>query len=206
MVSAKAARHACPAGAVLRESVMMGTKMCALPFALLMAVAVAGCAVLRVGSDYDRQASFTSYHSFTWLPRAHRIRNPLTVQRARDAIQAELVRKGYALASDAGSADFAVDFTIGSRARMDVHAYPTPYFGSWYWGGSGWWGYPYWGSQVDVRQYREGTLSIDVFDARSHRPVWHGWAKKELSASDIERSEKPIREAVDAVLAKFPPT
>jgi hypothetical protein len=177
----------------------------ALPFALL--VAVVGCASLRVGSDYDRRASFAGYHSFTWLPRAHsRTRNPLTVQRARDAIQVELIRKGYTLASDAASADFAVDFTIGSRARMDVHAYPAPYFGSWYVGGPGWWGYPYWGSQIDVREYREGTLSIDVFDARSRRPVWHGWAKKELSQSDLERSEKPIREAVEAVLMKFPPT
>jgi hypothetical protein len=58
---------------------------------------------------------------------------------------------------------------------------------------------------MDVRQYREGTLSIDVFDGHTHRPVWHGWAKKELSRKDIEQSETPIRQAVTSVLAKFPP-
>jgi hypothetical protein len=58
---------------------------------------------------------------------------------------------------------------------------------------------------LDVRQYREGTLSIDVFDAKTHRPVWHGWAKKELTRADIENSEGPIRKAVTAILAKFPP-
>jgi hypothetical protein len=179
----------------------------ALPVALLIAWAALGCATLRVGSDYDKQASFAGYHTFTWLPRErYGTRNPLVVQRARDAVQAELVRKGYALAADAAAAEFAVDFTIGSRVRMDVHSYPAAYVGGWYWGAPGWWGYPYWGSEIDVRQYREGTLSIDVFDVRSHRPVWHGWAKKELSASDIERSEEPIRDAVRAVLAKFPPT
>jgi hypothetical protein len=57
-----------------------------------------------------------------------------------------------------------------------------------------------------VRQYREGTLSIDVFDAHSHRPVWHGWAKKELTRNDMEHSAEAIRKAVDSVLAKFPPT
>jgi hypothetical protein len=36
--------------------------------------------------------------------------------------------------------------------------------------------------------------------------VWHGWARKELSRSDIEHSEEPIRKAVQAVLAKFPPS
>jgi hypothetical protein len=44
-----------------------------------------------------------------------------------------------------------------------------------------------------------------VFDGHSHRPVWHGWARKELSRSDIEHSEAPIRAAVAAVLAPFPP-
>jgi Domain of unknown function (DUF4136) len=178
----------------------------ALAFVLLIAWAAVGCATLSVGSDYDRQASFAGYRSFTWLPRErYGTRNPLVIQRARDAIQAELLRRGYALAPDASAADFAVDFTIGSRARMDVRTYPTPYWGGWY-SGPGWWGYPYWGSAIDVRQYREGTLSIDVFDARSHRPVWHGWAKKELSESDLAQSEGPIREAVQTVLAKFPPT
>jgi len=32
-----------------------------------------------------------------------------------------------------------------------------------------------------------------------------GWAKKQLTRSDIERSEAPIRTAVAAVLEKFPP-
>ena len=64
---------------------------------------------------------------------------------------------------------------------------------------------PNWGPQVDARQYREGTLSIDLFDAHSHRPVWHGWAKKQLTKADMERSEAAIQEAVDKVLAQFPP-
>ena len=168
-------------------------------------LALAACATLRVGNDYDRNASFASYHSFTLLPREHQGNaNPLIVQRARDAIQAELTQKGFAYVSDAAAADFAVDFTIGARERMEVRSYPAPYAG-WYSGYPGWWGYPYWGSEVDVRQYREGTLAIDVFDVHTHRPVWHGWAKKELTGADIERSEAPIHGAVSAVLAKFPP-
>src|SRR6185503_9213597 len=106
---------------------------------------------------------------------------------------------------DPAAADFVVDYTIGSRERTDVNTYPDPYVG-WGWGRRDWWGYPYWGNDVDVRQYREGTLSIDMFDARSHRPVWHGWAKKQLTRSDIASSQEPIRHAVDAVLKDFPPS
>jgi hypothetical protein len=178
----------------------------ALLVAMLSAFAFMACESLRVASDFDHAASFTGYHSFGWLPREdHGTANPLVAQRAHDAIQGELTAKGFSSAQDAASADFVVDFTIGSRERLDVHSYPEAYVAPGWWGYRDWWGYPYWGTQVDVRQYREGTLSIDVFDGKSHRPVWHGWVTKELTRSDIEHSEAPIRAAVAAVLAKFPP-
>ena len=175
-------------------------------WACLAAVVLAACASLRVGSDYDKAATFTAYHTFAWMPREHHgTHNALVVQRARDSIQAVLTHKGFASVEDSSGADMVVDFTIGARDRIDIQSYPAPYGGV-FWGRYGWWGYPYWGNQVDVRQYREGTLSIDVFDARTHRPVWHGWAKKDLSREDIENSEVAIRTAVEAVLANFPPT
>ena len=94
---------------------------------------------------------------------------------------------------------------IGARERTDIHTYPAPYSGPWYWYGRRWWGYPYWGTGVDVHQYREGVLAVDAFDAKSHKPVWHGWAEKPLTHRDMEESGQSIREAADAVLAKFPP-
>jgi hypothetical protein len=175
---------------------------------LLTALILSGCTSLQVGSDYDKAASFAGYHSFAIMRREHTgAHNPLVATRAEDAIRAELIRKGYTPAADPQTADFTVDFTIGSKERTDVNSYPAPYAGAgWGWGGRGWWGGGYWGNDLDVRQYREGTLSIDMFDVNSHRPVWHGWAKKELSRKDIEQSEQPIKRAVTAVLEKFPPT
>lgn len=171
-------------------------------------IALAACTTLRVGSDHDPAAGFSAYHTYAWMPPHTKIGespNPLMVQRAHDAVEEALSAKGYRLVSSASQPDFAVDFTIGSRERTDVRSYPAPYAGPWLWGGSYWWGAPYWGSEVDVRQYREGTISIDAFDGRTHRPVWHGWARKELTRADLEHSSGSIREAVDAVLAQFPP-
>jgi len=172
----------------------------------LVVLVLAGCAGLRVGSDHDPQASFGGYRSFAWLPREyHGSCNPLVVQRAHDAIETELNAKGLARASDPGAADFIVDFTIGARDRIDVQSYPEPFLIAGPAGEFPWWGYRYWGSEVNVRQYREGVISIDVFDAQTRRPVWHGWAKKELTRSDLEQSDAPIRTAVQAVLKSFPP-
>lgn len=177
-----------------------------LAVALPLTLMLSACETLRVGSDYDRTANFSTYHTFSWLPREnYGVKNPLVVERARDAILAALEQKGYRYVENSAGADFAVDFTIGARERVDILTYPRPYGGPWYWYGRYWWGYPYWGTGVNVMRYREGTLAIDVFDAKTHRPVWHGWAKKPLSHADIVHSSKPIRAAVDAVLARFPP-
>ena len=168
---------------------------------IAVACSIGGCASMHIASDFDRKADFSSYHTFAILPREHRgTRNPLVARRVREAIEAELARKGYSLVSDtAKTADFIVDYTIGSQERTDIEAYPEAFRGPWVWGN------PYFGTYVDVRQYREGTLAIDIFEVRTHQPVWHGWAKKQLSEADIERPEAPIQAAVAAVLAKFPP-
>lgn len=159
---------------------------------------LASCDTVQVASDYDRSANFATYHTFAIMSREHKgIPNPLAFIRAEDDIKQELQRRGYTLAADPASADITVDFSIGAEDRIDINSYPAMYAGPWFGG--------VWGSNIDVRQYREGTLAIDVFDGRTHRPVWHGWAKKALSGKDIEQPAEPISKAVDSVLAKFPP-
>jgi Domain of unknown function (DUF4136) len=174
---------------------------------IFFALILCACSTLQVGSDHDPGTNFSSYKTFTLMQRSHTgVSNPLVPVRVSDAIKADLLSKGYVQATDPATADFTVDFTIGVRERIDVNAYPDPYAGpAWGWGAPGWWGGPYWGTSVDVRQYHEGTLSVDIFDAHSHRPVWHGWAKKELTPSDVKNSTQPIQNAVASVLARFPP-
>jgi Domain of unknown function (DUF4136) len=167
---------------------------------LVACLVMAGCASLRVGSDYDRNTNFANYHTYAWLPREHfGIRNPLVVRHAHEAIDAQMRLKGFVLAKDAGNADLVVDFTIGARERVQIQSYPVLYRGPWMWGRA------YYGNQIDMRRYREGTLAIDVFDGRTHEPIWTGWATKQLSEKDLESSEGPAREAAAAVLARFPP-
>jgi hypothetical protein len=166
---------------------------------LAPALAIAACSTAHVASDYDHAASFSSFHRFTLITRPHPgTHNPLVEQRAYDAIRAELTSKGFSYVADPLQADFAVDFSIGARDRLDVRSYPPPYGGPRFHGG-------WWGNEIDVRQYQEGTLAINVFDVRSRKPVWHGSGKKELSESDLEHSQGVIHEAVAAVLANFPP-
>ena len=155
----------------------------------------------EIASDYDRSANFAIYHTFTLMHREHpAIPNPLVAIRAEEDITLELQRRGYTLTADPTSADFTVDFTIGAAERTDISSYPAAYSGPWFLGG------PYWGGNINVRQYREGTLAIDIFDGHTHRPVWHGWAHNDLTHEDLEQPAEPVSKAVSSVLARFPPS
>ncbi|MBV8145601.1 MAG: DUF4136 domain-containing protein [Gammaproteobacteria bacterium] len=161
-----------------------------------LALVLAACATqAEITSDYDRSANFAAFHTFALNQREHAgISNPLVAVRVEQDISQALQKRGYIPAADPANADFAVDFSIGARDRLDIHSYPgTLPVG------------PLWGSNIDVRQYREGTLTIDIFDQRTHRPVWHAAAQKELTQKDLEQPAEPVSEAVGSVLAKFPP-
>jgi hypothetical protein len=174
----------------------------------VLLLALGACATtLRVDSDFDQAANFAGYRSFAWIREDPLIQSsaspsaisPLNSRRIQDAIAAELQAKGYTLNPDRAAADFVVAFTVGARDRLDATSYPAPF----YWGG--YWGHAYFGSSVEVRTYREGQLSIDIFDGKTHQPVWHGGATKRITESDRKNAKAQIDAAVKAILARFPP-
>lgn len=163
-----------------------------------LALALASCETAAVQSDYDRSAAFGGYRTFVFVSREHPGGpNPLAVARAEDDIRDELQKRGYTQTPDPVAADIVVDFNLGAQERLDINSYPAAY-GPWLGG------VPPWGNDIDVRQYQEGSLTVDVFDAHTHRPVWHGGLKKALSRKDIEQPGDAIAKAVHSVLASFP--
>jgi hypothetical protein len=172
------------------------------------ALSLSGCATtLQTHSDHDATQNFSGYRTYAWMADQPMIAppdevarvSPLNRRRIEEAIESELAAKGFQKATDRASADFAVSYTVGARDRVDVYSYPAPYAGPWRWG------YPYFGHDVDVTMYREGTLAIDVFDGKSHQPVWHGWATKRISERDVKHAAQQIPPAVATVMKDFPP-
>jgi len=172
---------------------------------LVLAATLSACASTpQVASDFDASANFASYQSYSWVrggPQSGT--NALLHQRVQDAIDAELARRGYSRV-DSASAQFAIDFTLGSRDRVETSDFGDfgpyyPAYGRAYRYG---WARPY--SAPEIETVTDGTLIVDIYDARSKRPVWNGRATREISSSSI--SDSDIATAVAAVLAKFPPT
>jgi hypothetical protein len=60
-------------------------------------------------------------------------------------------------------------------------------------------------NQMDVYQYREGTLIIDLMDANNNNLIWRGWGTAILDNGDIDLTEEKINHAVYKILKEFPP-
>lgn len=168
--------------------------------ALALATLLAACETTpKVAYDADPSAQFNTYRTYSWAyNNAPQGVNPLLVQRIKASIDSTLAQRGY---SQAEASDFAVGFTIGSRDRVEVTQMGGygPYYRPWGgWGGMGWGA-----STMDVRNVTDGTLVIDIYDAKTKAPVWHGTATQEITSKSL--TDEKIGEAVSAVLANFPP-
>jgi hypothetical protein len=172
--------------------------------ALGIALLLAACATMQTGSDQHPAAAFGSYATYAWISDEPLIRprdpelqiSALTVRRIQEAIDSGLAAKRYRRIDAASQADFVVSFTVGARDRIDAESYPVPYRGPWLWRWSA--------HDVDVQVYREGTLSIDIFDGDSRQPVWHGWARKTITEADEANPGPAIDKAVGKILRRFP--
>ena len=178
----------------------------AVGFLLLL---VAGCAGgLKVNSDFDPQANFSSYRSYSWLalPRGDdaRVNNSLVDGRIRSAVDGELLTKGYQMTGD-GNEQFHVGYHIALEGKMDVDAVNT-YYGYGYRRWGAWGAYPAGGTTTRVREYTEGTLLVDIVDARTNELVWRGSGTAEVR-EDVspEQRQRNINNAVAKILETFPP-
>ena len=174
--------------------------------ALPLVLGTAGCAsgpTIRV--DMDAKANMKAYRTFAFFEAQSTDTGAYTSllsSRMRDATRKQLESKGYAYSES--EPDLRVNFhlkivdkqQIRSSGGGGFYGYRSGYYGTWS-------GYPY----VDTVEYRDGTLSIDLVDAKRKQLVWQGVAEGEVS----DEAQKNPGPAIDKVVAKifsnfpFPP-
>ena len=173
---------------------------------LLLAGIASSCDSIKTRSDYAPNADFSNYRTFTWISDHPMIAstpmtNPLTDGRIQLAIINAMQAKGISYVTEQKDANFVVAFMVGTRqkVRVDTTNYPVGFRGPYAWG----MGYV---QDVDVREFTEGQLAIDIFDTRTRQPVWHGYGSKSVTDSDQKNAAEVIQKAVTAILKDFPPT
>lgn len=169
-------------------------------------LALACASPIKTEFDVDPSVNMANYKTYAWITTDSMIAptegviegnyiSPLDDQRIRRQVDSQLQTKGYR-PTDRAQSDLIVTYGVGSQEKVRVT--DSPGRSSYYRGGYGY-GSWYQGSSVNVQQYTEGTLTVELFDRKTKDAVWVGWGSKRLSKSD-ERDEV-IQEAVQKILA-----
>ncbi|NUM77677.1 DUF4136 domain-containing protein [candidate division KSB1 bacterium] len=175
-------------------------------FLTLVALALAlGCSPVNIKHDYDADANFAALKTYSWMPaptnatgsvQAALQRNSLMDKRIKESVDRYLAVKGYATNTD--RPDFLVLYHVGAQDKINVTDWGYGYgrYGRWY-GGRG----------VEVHQYQEGTLILDIIAAESRQLVWRGFAAGTIDPNaSLETRKRKLDEVIAKVLAEFPPT
>lgn len=167
---------------------------------MIALVALAGCSPeIRVYSDYDPDYDLTKYSTFNWMQKSNiesgnnpLYYNELNDKRIKSAVLQQLLSKGYVLSEEP---DLVLHYHIIVDDQSIVTTDPHDYFYS-----------PYWMHlRTSVRQYREGTLIIDLMDSKTNNLVWRGWAASALEGVYTpEQIDHLIKTAVAKIFKKFP--
>lgn len=162
-----------------------------------------GCSSIKVSNDYDQDADFRTYETYDWLDNRPNIpaevvaamnQNPLFDKRLRSAAESELNAKG--LTRDQTDPDILLTYHVGVEDKVDVTDWGYRYSGQYY------------GYQRDIQlyQYHEGTLIIDMIDAKTMQLVWRASGTKTVDENPApEQLDKRINDAVGRILASYPP-
>jgi hypothetical protein len=164
---------------------------------LVTAILLVRCSTISVMQDYDPEYDFSKLKTFGFLPIPEDAGiDQLNANRFGDAIKNEMTAKGYTVSE---KADFGVALLFGKQTKTNITSYGYGYG-------------PYWGryggtTNIDVSQYDEGTLIIDVIDMAKKELVWRGTGTGAIDPNaTVEERTANINNAVAQILAQFPPT
>ena len=170
------------------------------PVVIFLITALCSCVTPQPSHDYDSSANFSTYKTFAWEKESKQtsgetwIDNPLIDQRVRAAVEKNLSLKGYKKTSG-DSADFYVVYDLSIEKMFDSQSNRV----SISIGGIGI-------SKRGGAEREEGLLIISVNDAKTKGRVWRGWATCRVKEqSTPEQTTETINEAVEKILAQFPP-
>lgn len=167
---------------------------------LLLSFALMGCSTVSVLYDYDKQADFTKYKTYSFSESINQLGvGDLNRDRMIKAVENEMAAKGFTMKEDP---DVVVDMHIKAKDVVSATATTTGYGGPWRYGYGG--GFST--TQVNYNEYTEGTLFINLVDMATEKIVWQGVGKRTLEeGASPEKREQNINYAIQQIFTNYPP-
>jgi hypothetical protein len=171
-------------------------------------IAAAGCAGQHVTTDYSPAANFGQFQTFAMVSRPDSASKQLVDDRVAEAVESQLKAKGLTK-TDQANASLYVGYGVVDHTHKEVYTTGT----GWGWGGGWGWRSYRWGvawpmtTQRSVETYTDGTVVVNLVDAKTKRVVWQGEVADALSlpVGDPAQATQKIDHAVAQMFAKYPP-
>ncbi len=176
-----------------------------LAFALLAACASSGP---KVSGGANPSLDLAQYRTFAFhspLATDRGGSETAMTKRLKQATRRNLEAKGYVYAET--DPDLLVSFFANIEAKSEIHSTASAPVGygyySYYGYASGY--YDGWASlSSSVKNYREGTLTIDLVDADKKVVAWQGQVEGEIDPIQSKTPGQRVDNAVAGILAKLP--
>lgn len=172
---------------------------------VLTAVLAACTTGPQIRTDYDHSANFAAYKTFAFVsPLGTDVDgySTLITQRLKAATQRELEARGYRYSET--NPDLLVNFSARLENKIDIEPAMPPPIGYYGYRAAAFYGpWPAYGFQNNVDQYTQGTLNIDLVDARRKQLVWEGVAVGRVTNEKLANPAPAIDQAVTDIFAKY---
>ena len=170
---------------------------------LMIVAFIAGCSSLSVHHDVDRSADFAAYKTFSWVDSTNTVSGedgePISPNKSESELIKSLTNKLLAekgLKLDPDNPDIFVTGHLGTERKIDVTGQGYSYGGEY----SGWQD-----AGIGLYAYKEGTLIIDLVDARTKNLVWRGVALGAMISGTKRERAKLITKSLEEMFEKYPP-
>ncbi|HEV7382172.1 MAG TPA: DUF4136 domain-containing protein [Dyadobacter sp.] len=193
-------------------------KLTAIVTSLLFTLILAGCATVKV--DKIDAAHLTNYKKYAWVkPDSNSDKdelntNSITEENIRAAVKGEFAKKG--IVEDEQNPDLLLMYHIYTTKKTQTVANPAPMYPYYGYGFGpraylfrgriipiGYAGYynP-WNTGYHTEQYTDGTLIIDVIDAKTNQLLWRG--SLENPVNDTVGLSRQFAKESKEILSKYP--
>ena len=156
--------------------------------------------------NFDSSANFASFKTYKWIVMKDAPQmNPLVDKQIREAVDAELAKKGLTKSED-NNADLYVGYQAGMQKEKEFTSFSSGwgYGPGWY--GGGWYGAG--GGMVSgsTSTIYLGQLALDMYAQAPHTLVFRSVASKELDTeAKPEKQAKNLSKTVAKMLKNYPP-
>jgi hypothetical protein len=170
-------------------------------FSIAVLALMASCATVKISSDHDSTAPFSSYKTYAFTEEAMNLKlDDLNKNRIISAVENELGLKGF---TKSDKPDVLIDLKLVAETIQTATANNSGGYGYGYRYG---WGGGFSTTTINYDSYKEGTLFVDMIDAQKQQLVWQGRGVGTINPdASAEKRTKNINYAVKQIFTKYPP-